>query len=176
SEMPEQENGRMEGFQLWLNLPARDKLVAPAYRDIAANQIPAFTTVEHVLVRVVAGESHGVPGAVQRPHTAPLYLDVQLPVAASFQQPLPAAHNAFLHVYRGEISVAGVTVQAGQMAILDNEAVADGVSLTAQSDSCLLLIAGQPLREPIVQHGPFVMNSTEEIRQAFADYRAGKFA
>jgi redox-sensitive bicupin YhaK (pirin superfamily) len=178
SEMPEQENGRMEGFQLWLNLPAQDKLMAPGYRDIAASEIPEFTTVENVLVRVIAGESHGVRGAVQRPHSMPLYLDVHLPAGASYNQPLPLAHNVFLHVYRGAVNVVGDTLQAGQLAILDNDPAADGVSIAAcaDEDSRLLLIAGQPLNEPIVQHGPFVMNSAEEIRQAFADYRAGRFA
>lgn len=176
SEMPEQTAGRMEGFQLWLNLPARDKLSAPAYRDIAAEQIPEFTTSENVRVRVLAGESHGVTGAVQRPHTLPLYLDVHLPAGAVFQQLLAPEKNAFVHVYRGQIRLAGAALQAGQMGVLDNEALSDGVSLQAQSDSRLLLVAGQPLHEPIVQHGPFVMNSAEEVRQAFADYRAGKFA
>lgn len=178
SEMPEQEDGRMEGFQLWLNLPAQDKLTAPGYRDIAASEIPEFTTVENVLVRVVAGESYGVRGAVQRPYTMPLYLDVHLPAGARFQQVLSPAHNVFLHVYRGAVNVVGDPLQAGQLAILENDPAADGVSIAAcaDEDSRLLLIAGQPLNEPIVQHGPFVMNSAEEIRQAFADYRAGRFA
>lgn len=184
SEMPEQADGRMEGFQLWLNLPARDKLMAPGYRDIAASEIPEFTTPDGARVRLVAGRSHGLQGTVLRPHTEPLYLDVHLPAGTSYSQPLPPAHNAFLHVYRGAVSVAGDgdegedTLEAGQLAILENDPAADGVSIAARpdQDSRLLLIAGRPLREPIVQHGPFVMNSAEEIRQAFADYRAGHFA
>jgi hypothetical protein len=176
SELPEQEEGRMEGFQLWLNLPARDKMTAPWYRDIQSGDIPEFTTSEGVTVRVIAGESHGVAGAVQREVTQPLYLDLHLPDGARFEQVLPASHNAFVYVYRGELALGETVVPAQRMAILKNEAGRDGVVLRAHGATRALLIAGQPLKEPIAQYGPFVMNRDEEIFQAVADFKAGRFA
>ncbi|ENO90620.1 pirin family protein [Thauera linaloolentis] len=176
SEIPQQEEGVMEGFQLWLNLPARDKLCTPWYRDFASAELPRFSTAAGARVTVIAGESHGVTGAVTREATAPLYLDLHLPAGAGFGQPLPAAHNAFLYVYRGELKVAGTTVPAGRMAILANGEDRDGVAVEAGPDTRALLIAGRPLGEPIAQYGPFVMNTEQEIYQALADYRAGTLA
>jgi redox-sensitive bicupin YhaK (pirin superfamily) len=176
SELPEQESGRMEGFQLWLNLAAKDKLRAPWYRDIQSADIPEFTTADGVNVRVIAGRSHGVEGAVQRDVTEPLYLDVELPAGATFRQPLPSTHNAFVYVYRGAISIGDVDVPVQRMAILRNDPDSDGVVLRASAASRLLLIAGKPLGEPIAQHGPFVMNTNDEIFQAVRDYQSGKFA
>lgn len=176
SEIPQQESGVMEGFQLWLNLPARDKMCAPWYRDFAAGELPHFATDSGVEVTVIAGESHGVAGAVAREATAPLYLDIHLPAGGRFVQPLPPGHNAFLYVYRGEVAVAGQAVPAQRMAILANDPDADGVAIEASTAARVLLIAGQPLREPIVQYGPFVMNSEQEIYQALGDYREGRLA
>jgi redox-sensitive bicupin YhaK (pirin superfamily) len=176
SELPEQENGRMEGFQLWLNLPAADKMRAPWYRDIQADEIPEFTTGQGVRVRVIAGRSHGVDGAVQKDATDPLYLDLTIPAGAEFSQALPPSHNAFIYVYRGEVRIGGTTVPAQRMAILANDVNADGTALTADAASRVLLIAGKPLREPIAQYGPFVMNTNDEIAQAVRDYQSGKFA
>ncbi|MGB9992724.1 pirin family protein [Massilia sp. SM-13] len=173
SEMPEQEAGLMEGFQLWLNLPAKDKMRKPWYKDFKADEIPAFTTPSGALVRVIAGASHGVAGAVQREVTEPVYIDVELPAGASFSQLLPAGHNAFLYTYRGEVSIGGKAVPARSMAILANTAGADGVQVEAAEASRFILIAGQPLNEPIAQYGPFVMNTQEEIFQAVNDFRAG---
>lgn len=172
SELPEQEEGRMEGFQLWLNLPARDKMSAPWYRDIQSAEIPEFTA-PGLTVRVIAGESQGVTGAVQREATQPIYLDLHLAAGTRFAQPLPAEHNAFVYVYRGQVAVNATEVPAGRMAILRNEG--DGVALQAGPDSRALLIAGRPLNEPIVQYGPFVMNTQQEIFQAVEDFRAGRF-
>ena len=174
SELPEQEDGRMEGFQLWLNLPAADKMRAPWYRDIATEEIPELTTAEGVRVRVIAGESHGVAGAMQREVTEPVYLDIELPAGATFAQALPAGHNAFVYVYRGGAKIEGTDVPVQRMAILDNNG-GDGVRITAPAASRVLLIAGKPLNEPIAQYGPFVMNSNEEIFQAVQDYQAGRF-
>ncbi len=176
SEIPEQEHGTMEGFQLWLNLPARDKMQPPWYRDFASADLPRLVTPGGVAVTVIAGESHGVTGAVTREATAPLYLDLHLPAGARFEQPLPAGHNAFVYVYRGIVGVAGQAVPAQRMAILANDANADGVVIEALGDlpARALLIAGQPLGEPIAQHGPFVMNSQQEIYQALSDYREGR--
>jgi redox-sensitive bicupin YhaK (pirin superfamily) len=174
SELPEQEDGRMEGFQLWLNLAAKDKMRAPWYRDIATEEIPELTTGEGVRVRVIAGESHGVAGAMQREVTEPVYLDIELPAGATFVQALPAGHNAFVYVYRGGVAIEGTDVPVQRMAILDNNG-GDGVRISAPAASRVLLIAGRPLNEPIAQYGPFVMNSNEEIFQAVQDYQAGRF-
>lgn len=176
SEIPQQESGVMEGFQLWLNLPARDKLCAPWYRDFAAADLPRFVTESGVAVTVIAGESHGVTGAVTREATAPLYLDIHLPAGGRFVQPLPSGQNAFLYVCRGEVAVGGTGVPAQRMAILANDPETDGVVIEAAPETRVLLIAGQPLGEPIVQYGPFVMNSEQEVYQALADYREGRLA
>jgi quercetin 2,3-dioxygenase len=176
SELPEQEDGRMEGFQLWLNLAAKDKMRAPWYRDIQSTEIPEFATADGVKVRVIAGRSHGVDGAVQREVTEPLYVDVAIPAGTTFAQALPASHNAFVYVYRGDVEIAGTRVPLNRMAILDNEADSDGIVLRASTAARVLIIAGKPLREAIAQYGPFVMNSNEEIHQAVRDYQSGKFA
>src|SRR5258705_13365413 len=110
SELPEQEGGRMEGFQLWLNLRGKDKMRAPWYRDIQSAEIPEFTTPEGVTARVIAGRSHGVEGAMQRETTEPLYLDLEIPAGATFTQALPPTHNAFVYVYRGELAVGATKV------------------------------------------------------------------
>ncbi|MDN3546381.1 pirin family protein [Kinneretia asaccharophila] len=178
SELPEQEEGRMEGFQLWLNLPARDKMREPWYRDIQSQEIPEFRTEAGVNVRVIAGQSHGVVGAVQREHTEPLYLDIHLPAGARFEQALPEAHNAFVYVYRGALRFeSGCTVPQQRMAIFANQVGSDGVRLQAGDEPTrVILIAGQPLGEPIAQYGPFVMNNEAELVQAVRDFQAGRFA
>jgi len=176
SELPEQEEGVMEGFQLWLNLHSADKMQAPSYRDIQSDQIPELRA-DGLLVRVIAGHSHGVAGAVQRPTTEPLYLDLHLAPGARFAQPLPPGHNAFVYVYRGALTIAGSAVPLQQMAILANRPEADGVVLLAgDQPTRALLIAGAPLKEPIAQHGPFVMNSREQLMQAVQDFQAGRLA
>ncbi|MGI9153240.1 MAG: pirin family protein [Rubrivivax sp.] len=176
SEMPEQEDGRMEGFQLWLNLPARDKMCAPWYRDIPSTEIPEVQG-EGVRVRVIAGQALGVQGAMQREATAPTYLDVHLAPGARFDQPLPPAHNAFVYVYRGALTVADTEVPQQRMALLANTPGSDGVVLRAGPQGArAVLIAGQPLNEPIAQYGPFVMNTNQEIYQAVEDFRAGRLA
>jgi hypothetical protein len=176
SELPEQEAGRMEGFQLWLNLAAKDKLRAPWYRDIQSAEIPEFRTPEGVTVRVIAGASHGIAGAMQRETTQPLYLDLHLEAGASFAQALPPSFNAFVYVYRGALEIGDRQVLQQRMAILKNSADSDGVVLRADAPARALLIAGQPLKEPIAQYGPFVMNTQEEIFQAINDFREGHFA
>ena len=184
SEMPEQEEGTMEGFQLWLNLPGKDKMREPWYRDISSAEIPEFTTAEGVTVRVIAGRSHGVAGAVQRGHTEPLYLDLHFPLGrASFGQSLPAGYNAFVYAYRGKLEVVDplgepTAVPLHSMAVLANEG--DGVILRPAAKSAeparALLIAGKPLREPIAQYGPFVMNTREQLLQAVEDFQNGRLA
>jgi hypothetical protein len=175
SELPEQAEGRMEGFQLWLNLRSSDKMRAPWYRDIQSVEIPEFTTSAGVTARVIAGDSHGVAGAMRREVTEPLYLDLGLVAGSTFAQTLPPAFNAFVYVYRGALRIGETRVPAQRMAILNNSADSDGVVLQADEPTRALLIAGMPLGEPIAQHGPFVMNTREELMQAVADYQAGKF-
>lgn len=177
SELPEQREGRMSGFQLWLNLPAKDKMREPWYLDVQGPEVPQF---EHggVTVRVIAGQSHGVAGAVQRAVTEPLYLDLHLPAGARFEQPLPATHNAFVFVYDGALRFdSGCLVPSGRMAILANTPGSDGVRLQAgDAPTRAILVAGQPLNEPIAQYGPFVMNTEAELVQAVRDFQAGRLA
>ena len=182
SEMPEQEDGAMEGFQLWLNLPGRNKMCAPWYRDIQRDAIPEVHTPEGVTVRVIAGHSHGTAGAMQREDTEPLYLDLLFAAgAASFEQPLPSGHNAFIYVYRGSVDVVdaqgGITpVPSRRMAILANEG--DGIAVRNPAGSSeparAILIAGKPLGEPIAQYGPFVMNTRDQLIQAVNDFQNGR--
>ncbi|SEB24020.1 pirin family protein [Variovorax sp. YR216] len=179
SELPEQEEGLMEGFQLWLNLPAKDKMREPWYRDIQSEEIPEFATPAGVHVRVIAGESHGVAGAMKRERTEPLYLDITLPPGAEFAQPLPDDRNALIYVFRESVFIGNSEIPTKRMAIMANEPGSDGVLLhapgTNHSPARALLIAGKPLREPIAQYGPFVMNTREQLMQAVQDFQRGKF-
>nr|MBF0686003.1 pirin family protein [Pseudomonas sp.] len=176
SEIPQQQDGVMEGFQLWLNLPASEKMCEPWYRDFSVDELPRTVTPAGVEVTVIAGESHGVTGAVTREATLPLYLDLRFSDQAQFSQPLPAQHTAFVYVYRGELSIGGEKVPNQRMAILANDSEADGVVIEGTKDTRALLIAGRPLNEPIAQYGPFVMNTEQEIYQALSDMRAGRLA
>lgn len=176
SEIPEQEDGTMEGFQLWLNLPAHRKMCDPWYRDIPSENIPEYTESNDVFVRVIAGNSNGVTGAIQREFTEPLYLDIQMPAGRVFSPSIPASHNAFIYVYRGAVMIDGMQLPAQRMGILSNTPHAHGVELTATEDARLILLAGKPLGEPIVQYGPFVMNTQQQIHQALNDFRSGQFA
>jgi quercetin 2,3-dioxygenase len=176
SEIPEQEDGLMEGFQLWLNLPSQDKMRDPWYRDFSSAAIPEYATPQGVTVRVIAGTSNGVVGAVSREITEPLYLDIHVPEGAEFSTALSNTHNAFIYVYRGAVTVEGAQVESRRMGILNNSPDADGVSLAATGDSRMILVAGNPLNEPIVQYGPFVMNTQQEIHRALNDFNSGQFA
>ena len=176
SELPEQVEGVMEGFQLWLNLPAAHKMGAPWYRDFPSAAIPEYVTPDGITVRVIAGSSNGVAGAVTREITEPLYLDVHLPAGAAFSTALPATHNAFIYVYRGRVSIGDNQVEAQRMGILSNATEADGVTIKAAQEARLILVAGKPINEPIVQYGPFVMNTQQEINQALDDFRNGRLA
>jgi quercetin 2,3-dioxygenase len=176
SEMPEQQEGAMEGFQLWLNLPGRDKMREPWYRDITSEALPEWQG-PGTTIRVLAGHSHGIEGAVQRDATEPLYLDVHLDASTPFEQPLPDSHNAFIVVYRGELTVADQIVRPRRMAILANTPGSNGVTLQAGPEGTrFILVAGRPLKEPIAQYGPFVMNTQQEIFQAVQDFQDGKLA
>ncbi|XZG71102.1 pirin family protein [Chitinibacteraceae bacterium HSL-7] len=175
SEMPEQEDGLMEGFQLWLNLPADRKMIPAWYRDFKAGDIPDYTNEHGVHVRVIAGQSGAVAGAMTRDVTEPLFLDVHLPAGASFSHALPQAQNAFVYVYRGELTVAGQPVPPRHMGILANDG--DVLEISAGGEGArAIVLAGQPLGEPIAQYGPFVMNTRAELEQAVDDYRNGVLA
>ncbi|HTN93083.1 MAG TPA: pirin family protein [Gallionella sp.] len=174
SEMPEQENGVMEGFQLWLNLPARRKMIPAWYRDIPSAEIPEYGTAGGARVRVIAGTSNGIAGAMSREDTEPLYLDIGLPAGCRFSTTIPATHNAFVYVYRGAITISGTALGENRMGILANAPQADGVEIVASAPAQAILVAGKPLGEPIVQHGPFVMNTKEEIYQAIKDFQEGR--
>ncbi|MDD3760594.1 MAG: pirin family protein [Acidithiobacillus sp.] len=174
SEIPQQAEGRMAGFQLWLNLPAADKLCAPWYRDFQAADLPRGVDAQGNHWTVIAGSSHGVQGVVQRAQTEPLIIDLELAAGASFWQELSPSHHAFVVPYEGEVQIGAHKVPVQHLAILDD--AGSGVALSASSASRVLLVAGRPLGEPIAQYGPFVMNTEEQIQQAVTDYRAGQLA
>lgn len=178
SEMPEQEDGLMRGFQLWVNLPAKNKMTAPGYQDLPSEAIPEVQLNNGSVVRIIAGAFAGINGAVQRPDTEPLYLDVHVAAGSSLQLPIQASHNAFLYPYEGELTVGALArpLRRQQMGILTSTPLASGVQIHADSDSRFILVAGKPLREPITQYGPFVMNTALEIEQAIRDYQAGRLA
>jgi redox-sensitive bicupin YhaK (pirin superfamily) len=184
SEMPEQEEGRMAGFQLWVNLAAADKMTAPAYRDIAPSAVPEYTDAAGVRVRVIAGASGKVAGAVARPKTEPVVLDLTIPAGAAFTAELPAGHNAFAYVFGATaVAVGGddaaTTVEPERMAILANDG-GDGVRFVVAAEAVaparVLVVAGRPLGEPIAQYGPFVMNTSAELQRAFHDFQSGVLA
>lgn len=180
SEMPEQEAGAMRGFQLWLNLPAKHKLGPAGYRDIDPEDVPRTRTAGGVGVTVIAGRfddgETALDGAVQRPDTEPQYYDLQLPAASSVTPLLPRGHQALLYVYEGELHVEGERGGAVARNRLARLGDGDAVRLSSAAGARVLLLAGKPLRKPIVQYGPFVMNSREEIEQALRDYRDGVLA
>jgi redox-sensitive bicupin YhaK (pirin superfamily) len=177
SEMPEQESGLMRGFQLWVNLPARDKMTAPRYQEFAPDKIPVARPVDGVEARVIAGAVGDVIGPVQAIATDPTYLDLALAPGARYVHALPEEHSAFVYPFEG-----GITVGSGEgartLAARELGALGPGNSVELVAGDVparALLIAGRPLREPIAKYGPFVMNTEAEIYQAVADLRAGKF-
>jgi hypothetical protein len=174
SEMPEQDEGLMQGFQLWVNLPAKDKMTAPRYQDIAADRVPTVRLGDGAHAKVLAGEIAGVRGPVDPGETQPIFLDLALAAGAAARVPLPEGHNAFVYVYEGEAKVGepGEPLASGRIGVLSP---GDGVALSSQDGARLILVAGKPLREPVAKYGPFVMNTEAELRRAFADFRAGKF-
>lgn len=177
SEMPEQEEGRMRGFQLWLNLPAKDKMTAPRYQEYGPDDIPVAAPADGVRVKVIAGRVGDTTGPIQQPATDPVYLDVHLGAGDAFAHELPDGHSAFLYVYEGAARVGSgtdaATVGHRELAVLDG---AGRVELEGRdADTRLILVAGRPLREPVARHGPFVMNTREELMQAFVDFQEGRF-
>jgi quercetin 2,3-dioxygenase len=182
SEMPEQQEGRMRGFQLWLNLPAREKMTAPKYQEFGPERIPLASPAKGVTAKVIAGRVADIVGPIFQPATDPTYLDVSLEPGAVFVQRLPADYAAFLYVFEGTLEVgadAGASaVRTHELAVLGEgeEIRLRGVSAGGDGRTArAILVAGRPLREPVAKYGPFVMNTREELQQAFADFQSGKF-
>ncbi len=182
SEMPEQQEGRMRGFQLWLNLPAREKMTAPRYQEFGPERVPTVTPGEGVHVKVIAGSVGNIRGPISQPATDPTYLDVEVTPGATFVHRLPADHSAFLYVLEGSLRVgtgsAATAIQSQQMAVLGEgeELRIEGASVGADGQGArAILVAGRPLHEPVAKYGPFVMNTKEELMQAFQDFQNGKF-
>ena len=171
SEMPQQKSGRMRGFQLWINLPAEQKMTAPEYHDIQPGAIPEINN-DGAIVRIIAGTFGGQQGPVSDPNTGFHFLDVSLPGTNTFVQSLPEDHTAFMYLFEGAARVGDQSLEEQQLAVLDD---GEQVTVTTGKDSArFLLVAGGAIGEPIVQYGPFVMTTREEIEQALADYRDNK--
>lgn len=177
SEMPEQESGRMRGFQLWVNLPARDKMTAPRYQEFAPERIPVVQPAPGVAVKVIAGRVGDTVGPIVQPATDPLYLDVALEPGTAWAYALPDGHNAFAYVFEGSVTVGegedARALESREMGVLGG---GGALSLRAGGGGArLILVAGTPLREPVARHGPFVMNTRQELMQAFVDFQEGRF-
>ncbi|MEW8084574.1 MAG: pirin family protein [Candidatus Thiodiazotropha endolucinida] len=173
SEMPQQQDGLLSGFQLWVNLPAGEKMIDPRYQEFDRQAIPLEARSDGVEVRVVAGQtSRQTRGPVSELVTPALFYDITLPVGTRFEESLPETYNSFVYLIEGAVSIDGVDLEVNSLAVLDQ---GDSVEITAQEPSRLLLVAGQPLHEPIARRGPFVMNSEAELQQAFNDYQEGRF-
>ncbi|WP_455210150.1 pirin family protein [Kaarinaea lacus] len=171
SEMPQQTNGLMRGFQLWINLPAKEKMSAPGYQEFSPEAIPVIENND-AAVRVLIGEYQGQHGRVDDPHTGVQYLDVVLHADKTFTQTIDSDLRGFLYVFEGDATIAGTALPTHSFAVLGE---GDTVQVTAGSKGArFILVAGRPINEPIVQYGPFVMNTREEIEQAFLDYRDGE--
>ena len=180
SEMPEQQQGRMRGFQLWLNLPAREKMTAPKYQEFGPERIPSAAPAAGITAKVIAGQVAGISGPIQQPATDPTYLDLALEPHAVFEQTLPEEHAAFVYVFEGAIAVGPEQkpVAAHELAVLSDGALIRLTGLRAGADgktARAILVAGRPLREPVAKYGPFVMNTRAELQQAFEDFQSGRF-
>ncbi len=178
SEMPQQKEGRMRGFQLWLNLPAKDKMKPAEYRDVPAARMPWHEPLPGVRIKVIAGElqlaGQRYSGPIQADATEPLYVDIALAPNQALSLPVPESHNAFIYAYEGALQSEGKDVRTHAAALLGS---GDTLAVTAGTEGArFLLIAGRPLNEPVVQYGPFVMNTAAEIDQALRDYRDGTLA
>jgi len=180
SEMPQQTAGRMRGFQLWINLPSREKMKPAAYRDIPAREIPTVALNRGGELRIIAGtfsqSSVTTAGPIGGLSTEPLYYDLRLPASGAAVIPIPAGHNAFLYVYEGD-AVVGDDARPLPFRAAGLLTPGDAVRIEAsQRGVKLLLLAGKPIGEPVVQYGPFVMNTVQEIERAIVDYQSGRLA
>jgi len=182
SEMPEQQEGRMRGFQLWVNLPGKDKMTTPRYQEFSPDALPVITPSPGIRVKLIAGEveyGDGVctRGPVAQPATDPVYLDISLDAGSRWHYTLPRSHNAFAYAFEGQVEIGAGTsrqrLDSHELGVLGGGA--EVLMAATEAPARLLLVAGRPLREPIARHGPFVMNTREQIMQAFADYQQGRF-
>ncbi|MFZ9149956.1 MAG: pirin family protein [Burkholderiales bacterium] len=179
SEMPQQTEGRMRGFQLWINLPAREKMKPAGYRDIPAATIPAADWLGGGRVKVIAGTLQtpegAIPGPIQGLSTAPVYFDVELAANGVFEHALPPAHNAFVYVYEGDVQVGAESPRVLPWRSAGVLSAGDAVRIVAAGEGArFILLAALPLNEPVAQYGPFVNNTTAELEQAVRDYQAGR--
>ncbi len=170
AEMPEQEEGLMHGFQLWVNLPAKDKMQPARYQEFAPESIPTVKLDNGGYVKVIAGTFDNIEGAVKNIATQASYFDIYLPANNEITLLTDSEHNVLLYNYGGELSTCENTIHKGQMAQLEN---GSEVTIRALSDTHCLFLSGQPIKEPIANYGPFVMNTHQEIEQAINDYRNG---
>lgn len=175
SEMPEQTSGLLSGFQLWVNLPSDAKMTAPKYQENTANEIPSEVHENGVKLKVIAGTTaKGTVGIIENNYVKPNYWDVSMPANSSLTERIDPAHNAFIYVYQGQIQLSDKqTLETGHLAVLSS---GEQLLIQANRDSQFILVSGLPLNEPIERAGPFVMNTREQIQQAFDDYQAGIFA
>ncbi len=175
SEMPEQENGLLQGFQLWVNLPRHSKMTEPRYQEYEPDAIPEATLPNGIRARVVAGRFAGKEGPIDAAATEPLYLDPSLPAGSDVTVPVPAGHAGFVYVFEGaaRVGASRTAIPKGTLTILS-----DGEAIALSADGAatrLLLVAGKPLSEPVARYGPFVMSTEAEIHQAVRDFQAGRF-
>lgn len=170
-EMPQQTDGLLKGFQLWVNLPAKDKLSEPGYQDIQPDEVTTVTVGQGIIAKVLAGELNGVSGPVNTARVKPLFVDLHWQANGMATVPVPAGHSAFIYCYEGALQVSNETVAGGKLAVLND---GDEVELTTGESGKAILVAAAPIGEPVVQYGPFVMNTQAEIHQAISDYQQGK--
>lgn len=170
-EMPQQTDGLLKGFQLWVNLPAKDKLSEPGYQDIQPDEVTTVTVGQGITAKVLAGELNGVSGPVNTARVKPLFVDLHWQANGMATVPVPAGHSAFIYCYEGALQVSNETVAGGKLAVLND---GDEVELATGESGKAILVAAAPIGEPVVQYGPFVMNTQAEIHQAISDYQQGK--
>src|SRR5690554_729936 len=172
SEMPEQSEGEMSGFQLWVNLPKSDKMTPPKYQEYKAADIPVEHRDNGVQIKVIAGQTdQGTQGVINNDYVHPNYWDINMPAGNTLSDHLPVDHNAFIYVYDGMIAVDGEHLKSGELAVLT---AAETLLVNSLEDARFLVISGEPLNEPVARYGPFVMNTMDEINQALQDYRDNK--
>lgn len=172
-EMPQQTEGLLRGFQLWVNLPAAEKMSAPGYQDLAADKITEITVQPGIKARILAGRVFGAQGPVSTQAVSPLFVDIHAAQDAELTIPVDVGHNAFIYPYEGQIQITDTAVLKGQLAVLSD---GEEVNIQVRVGARFILVTGRPLNEPVVQYGPFVMNTQEEIQQAIRDYQSGRLA
>lgn len=172
SEMPEQTDGLIRGFQLWLNLPKEKKMISPKYNDIDVDEIPVVDFV-NAKVKIISGELSGVQGP-GKPHTGMLYFDISLNVGSDLILPIENGWNSFIYVYGGSVNILDKQISKSHLAVLSQDG--DLKLHSKEREANFILVAGEPLNEPVARGGPFVMNTKGEVLQAFSDYQEGRFA